>query len=116
MVARRRELSALLRVGAICRLIEAPGFIRSPEELHPRDDPMVTTSTSDPACFLRINLTADPTDQMDVVSIHVRCKADVADSVHELVCQIRSRSDVKTAILRGNLGLPYAHPDCRDRR
>jgi hypothetical protein len=97
-------------LGAICRLIDAPEFTRSLEELHPRDDPMVTISTSDPTCFLRIDLTADPTDQMDVVAIQVRCKADLADSVNECLRQIRSRSEVKTAILHGNLGLSIADP------
>ncbi len=90
---------------AICELIDAPTLQRSPAELFPSSNSIRSCSTTDPACFLNVDIRADPTDQMEVVSVQIRCCNNVADSIEELLQKIRSRSEVKTALLRGNLGL-----------
>ncbi len=77
----------------------------SPAEMRPRSEPVVLMSKTDPRAFLSIDLTADPTDQMDVVRLSARCKSVFADAIHEQLKSIRARSDVKAALLRGNLGL-----------
>ncbi len=73
--------------------------------MRPRSEPVVLISKTDPRAFLSIDLTADSTDQMDVVRLSARCKSVFADAIHEQLKAIRARSDVKAALLRGNLGL-----------
>ena len=90
----------------ICQLLDAPELSRSPVELYPSLEPVRSVSTGDPTSYLNIDMVRDPTDQMDVVKINIRCSNEVADAVEELLRQIRTRSDVTTAMLRGNLGLP----------
>lgn len=77
----------------------------SPGEIYPQPEPVVLTSKVDPKTFLSINLAADPTDQMEMVGLSIRCKSGVADAIHEKLKTIRERSAVATALLRGNLGL-----------
>lgn len=90
----------------ICRLIHADELAVSPAEIRPRPEPLLLTSKSDPEMFLSINFADDPTNQMEVVGLSVRCKDEFADAIHERLKSIRQRSAVKTALLRGNLGLP----------
>jgi hypothetical protein len=93
---------------ALCSLIHADSISESPVEMFPRTEPVILVSKVDPKIFVSINLTADPTDQMEVVGLSVRCKKEDADSIHELLNAIRARSEVKTALLRGNLGLIFS--------
>jgi hypothetical protein len=46
----------------------------------------------------------DPTDQMEVVPINIRCRSDVADEIEKQLRLIQSRSEVQTPFLRGDLG------------
>jgi hypothetical protein len=85
---------------AICRLIDADELTVSPAEIHPQAEPLLVTSKSVARSFLSIDLTKDPTDQMEVVGLSVRCENDLADAVHEQLKAIRERSEVKTALLR----------------
>lgn len=88
----------------ICQLLEVPEVTRSLAELYPSSKPIRLLSSRDPHCFLNIDL--GPDDGMDVVGIQLRCLNPLADEVEKLLRQIRSRSEVKNALLRGNLGLP----------
>ena len=91
---------------AICELLEVPELLQSPVELYPSTKPIRSNSDRDPACFLEIDIDhADPTDQMELIWIQLRCANAVADRVEKLICEIRSRSEVSSALLRGNLGL-----------
>ncbi len=101
----RQPCSELL---AICQLLDAPALARSPAELYPSIEPIRSASVHDPSCFLNINIACDPTDQMSVVGIQIRCQESVADQIDALLRQIHSRSEVETALLRGNLGLSDA--------
>jgi len=89
----------------ICRLIAAPAFDRSPAELFPSDQSYRSVSYIDRSCFLDIDITHDPTDPMCVVPILIRCPDSVAEQVDAQLRRIRDRSSIKTAFLRGNLGL-----------
>ena len=91
---------------AICRLLDADELAVSPAEMYPRADPLVLRSKADPKTFLAIDLTEDPTDQMEVVGLAVRCDERIADAIQQKLKVIRECSDIKTALLRGNLGLP----------
>lgn len=93
---------------AICQLIEAPTLTRSPAELYPSNQPIRCFSERESSCFLSIDINSDPTDQMSVVEIQIRCLDAVADQVNLLLCQIRNRSEIETALLRGDLGLCVA--------
>jgi hypothetical protein len=95
---------------AICQLLGAPTLTRSPAELYPSNELISSVSTSDLGSILRVDISADPTDQMEVVTLQVRCVNDVADWVEELLRKIHTRSEVETALLRGNLGLPTRGP------
>jgi len=89
----------------ISRLIHADELTVSPAGMYPRAEPVLLSSKIDPGVFLSIELTEEPTDQMEVVGLSVRCDDTVADAVHERLKSICERSQVRTALLRGNLGL-----------
>ena len=93
---------------AICLLLGAPPPTRSPAELYPSSKPIYSASAHDAQCFLEINIEGDPTDQMSMVGITIRCPDAVADHVNTLLCRIRGRSEIEAPLLRGNLGLPLA--------
>jgi hypothetical protein len=85
--------------------MNADDLASSPAEMYPRNDPIVLHSNDDPASYLTIDLASDPTDQMDVVGLSLRCKNDIADAIHHELKKIRRRSEAASRLLRGNLGL-----------
>lgn len=93
---------------SICSLIAADSPTLSPADLYPQSTPVVIVSKVDPKTFVSLDLSRDLTDQMEVVEISVRCKNGTADAIHAQFKAIRARSEIKTALLRGNLGLSRA--------
>jgi len=49
-------------------------------------------------CFLAIDIEGDPTDQMGMVGIIIRCpNAVLPTRINALLCQIRERSEIKNS-------------------
>ena len=90
---------------SICELIDANNFTESLAELCPTAKIVKRNSRSDANAYIAINCAGDRTDQMGVVGLFVRCNASVADMVEEQLRRVCVRSEVKTALLRGDLGL-----------
>lgn len=88
---------------SLCDLISAPRLTRSPYELFPTPNPILTISTDDSG-FLLLNTTG-PDDGMCMVGLQYRCPTQLADTAEALIRQIHDRSEIKTAMLRGDLGL-----------
>jgi hypothetical protein len=99
------DYQACSELQAICHLLGASMLTHSPAELYPSQTPIRSISAHDPDCILEIDIAADPTDQMNVVGIKICCPDNVADQVDACLRQIRARSEVQTALLRGDLGL-----------
>lgn len=91
-------------LNAICDLLRANRLTRSPAELYPSSKPIRSISSDAPESIIQIDITGDPTDQMEVVAINIRCNPDVADEIEKLLCQIQSRSEIKIPLRRGDLG------------
>ena len=90
-------------LNSLCDLISAPRLTRSPYELYPTPNQILTISIDDLG-FLLLDTTG-PADGMCMVGLQYRCQTDLADTAETLVRQIRDRSEIKTALLRGDLGL-----------
>ena len=101
-----QEYQPCSELNSICQLLNAPSFTQSPAERFPSHEPATSVSTLDTGCYVRVDLAGDPTDQMEVVTIQIRCANAVADTVDALLRCIQSRSEVESALLRGNLGFP----------
>lgn len=91
-------------LNSICDLLGANSLTRSPAELYPSSSPIRSVSPIDPESIMQIDIAGDPTDQMEIVQINIRCKSSVADEIETQLRQIRLRSEVQTALRRGDLG------------
>ena len=98
-----REYSPCAKLHSLCDLISAPRLARSPFELYPTQNPILTMP-SDRGGFLLLDTTG-PDDGMCMIGLQFRCPSELADVAESLVRQIRDRSEIKTALLRGDLGL-----------
>ena len=85
---------------AICRSLDSSSFTQSPVELFRANEPTLVVSRDEPICGMLIDMTNDPTDQMDLVVIRVRCNANVADDIEEQLRGIAARSEVTPALFR----------------
>lgn len=92
-----------LELHVLCDLMNAPRLTSSPYELYPTHSP-ISCISMDRQCFVTIDATG-PEDGMSMVGLRVRCRSEVANQVEGLIRSIRERSQVQTALLRGNLRL-----------
>jgi len=93
---------------SICRLLDAPALSVSPADMYPSKTPLFSGAANDSECGLEIVLSADPSDQMGVAEITIRCPELVADNIEACLRRIRDRSEVQGAMLRGNLGVAFS--------